>query len=310
MKQLILFLLSISLLFACKNEEDDNPVNNTSEAQMSFKFNFDEDQERLNNLGQPAAIPQGHAAQTPEFQKLSVHLIELAPDQWTIPGQGFSAYKGAETTEGGSNAVDFDQAILEDENIIFKTIDIKEVPPGTYEYIRVSVSYQLYDIKFNILNVPIVGDLMNQSGRVASFLGFNNYINSVTPKQLTQAVNANKKQGYWVFESDLSAPYNSFNQLYSGEAPEGATTVVNPLAGITDIPIGSCIVTGKFETPLVITGDEEENITINLSFSVNDSFEWVDLNGNGELDLDADASADFENIVDMGLRGLIPSWTK
>ena len=59
---------------------------------------------------------------------------------------------------------------------------------------------------------------------------------------------------------------------------------------------------------LVVTGQEKEDVTVSLSFSVNQSFEWKDDNGNGQLDFYADGVTPAEKIVDMGLRGLIPAW--
>lgn len=170
------------------------------------------------------------------------------------------------------------------------------------------MTYQNYDVCFNINNVPALGNLSQQKGTVASFVGFNTYISSVIPRNKPFVVNDDKKQGFWVFETNLSTPYASFNQLYSGEAPAGATTVVNPLFDTSPIPPGSCVVTGKLLTPLVITGEESADITLTLSFSVNNSFEWIDSNGNGQLDIYADGITPAEKIVDMGLRGLVPSW--
>lgn len=94
----------------------------------------------------------------------------------------------------------------------------------------------------------------------------------------------------------------------NGEAPAGATTVVNPLASSSPVPPGSCVVTGQFDEPLVVTGDEKDDVTVTLSFWVNNSFEWIDNNGNGKLDLYADGVTPSDQIVDMGLRGLIPTW--
>lgn len=167
---------------------------------------------------------------------------------------------------------------------------------------------QNYDIKFNIGKIPGVGNLTQQKGTVASFVGFNTYITDVKPREQTLAVNDDKKQGFWAVETNLSAPYQAYNKIYSGQAPAGATTVVNPLSGSSPIPAGSCVVTGKFTKPLVVTGKETEGLTVTLSFSVNQSFEWVDVNGNSQLDLYADGQTVSEKITDMGLRGLIPSW--
>ena len=117
-----------------------------------------------------------------------------------------------------------------------------------------------------------------------------------------------KLQGFWALELDLDPPYQPYNQLFSGEAPAGATTVVNPLASTSGIPAGSCVVTGKFSEPLVITGDETKDLFIDLSFSINQSFEWIDMDSNGQLDFYLENTAQSDQIVDMGLRGLIPSW--
>lgn len=302
MKNFFLLCLLGSFV-ACTSSVSDETPNETS-AKIRFQFKFDENQERLGNLGTPAVIPAENAAQTPDFRQLSVHVIDLTPNRFTPYGQGFLAYKGAETTAGGDNAVDFDKAIIADENEVFLELPLSDMEPGSYEFARVSVSFQKYDIKFNINDVPFVGDLEDQTATVASFLGFNNYVESMQVREKTLTVNDDKRQGFWAFETALAEPWSEYNELYSGSAPAGATTVVNPLAGDSDIPAGSCIVTGAFAQPLVITGAETEDILVTLSFSVNDSFEWKDPNGNGKLDFYADGSAENEQIVDMGLRGL------
>lgn len=302
------FLFLTLLLFSCTPTNDEEPGTGSSDKKIKFQFRFAEDQTRLGNLGQAAEIPQGNAAQTPLFDKMSVHVIDLTPNRFTPYGQGFPAYKGAETTAGGANAIDFDRAIFEGENTVFLELPLSSIEPGTYEYARVSVSFQQYDVKFNINNIPQIGDLEDQTATVASFLGFNNYISEVRVKDKSLSVNDDKLQGFWAFETGLSQPWSAYNQIYSGEAPAGATTVVNPLAGDSDIPPGSCVVTGEFAEPLVITGEETEDILVTLSFSINQSFEWQDFDGNGKLDFYADDPTRNEKIVDMGLRGLIPEW--
>lgn len=303
MKNCSFLLLALSILFSnCKKETSDSGAN------LQFQFKFDPAQARLNNIGQPAAIPAGHAAQTPEFNEMSVHYIELAPTAFTLLGAGAIVYKGAETAQGGENAVDFDQVAKGGDAQVFTKISLKNVPPGTYEWVRASVTYQNYDVRFNINNIPLVGNLPQQKGTVASFVGFNTYIGSITPRSKTLAVNDDKKQGFWAFETNLTPPYDAYNQLSSGDAPAGATTVVNPLFDSSPIPAGSCVVTGKFDTPLVVTGKETEDLTVTLSFSIQQSFEWVDDNANGQLDIYADGVTPAEKIVDMGLRGLLPKW--
>lgn len=302
---ILLFVLSGLLFFSCKKDEN-TPTGTKPE--LHFKFKFDANQARLNNIGQPSAIPAGHAAQSPAFRKMSVHYIELAPGPYTLLESGAVLYKAPETTKGGDNAIDFDQAKLAGNGEIFLSLPIGNIPPGTYTWVRASVSYQNYDVLFNINKVPILGDVPNQKGTVSSFVGFNTYIGNVTPRSKTLAVNDDKKQGFWAFETDLTPPYDVYNNLTYGQAPAGATTVVNPLFDSSPIPAGSCVVTGQFSQPLVLTGKESADLSVTLSFSVNKSFEWVDDNGNGQLDFYADGVTPNEKIVDMGLRGLIPYW--
>ncbi len=297
-------LVSATFLTACKKE-----TVNTTDAQLNFQFQFDATQQRLNNLGEIAVISPNNAAQTPTFKKMSVHYVELTPNQFTAFGKGAIVYQGPETTKGGDNAVDFDKAAVSDQNQVFTKISLKNVPAGTYEWIRASVTYQNYDILFNINGLPTIGDLKNQKGPVSSFVGFNTYLTKVKPNTKELMVNGNKKQGFWAFETAVAAPYDVYNVIQSGEAAAGATTVVNPLAKTSPIPAGSCVVTGKFATPLVVTGKETKDILVSLSFSINKSLEWEDTNKNGQLDWYADpAKGKNERIVDMGLRGLIPTW--
>jgi hypothetical protein len=106
-------------------------------------------------------------------------------------------------------------------------------------------------------------------------------------------VNGNRLQGFWAFEA--------LGFTEQGQAPAGATTVPNPLFETSPIPQGSCVVTGAFEEPLRSTGEETEDLEITLSFSVNNSFEWQEVVQDGKFEPSAG-----EEVVDMGLRGLIP----
>jgi hypothetical protein len=277
----IAFAMSIS---ACKKDnQDDGP-------KLIFKFKFDSTQVRLNNIGQPATLPAGHAAQSPVFRKMCAHYIELAPTAFTALGSGKVLYRADETTAGGSNAIDFAKAKVVAEGEDFFSIPLSSVTPGTYEWLRISLAYQNYDIKYRQSGY-------NGTGTVASFLGFNSYIGTYNINTQPITVNANRAQGYWAFET------NVFGQYYtaSGQAPAGATTVVNPLASSSPIPAGSCVVTGPFGQALTITGNETEDIIITVSLSTNKSFEWTD-NGDGVYEPSAG-----DQVIDMGVRGLIPT---
>ena len=281
---LLLFIATIPF-FSCENEADSEPM-------LIVKFQFDPNQVRLNNLGQPSAVLAGDAAQSPIFNTISAHYLEMAPNANTQLGQGEILYHAPETTLGGSNAIDFAQSKIVAEGETFLKIPLKDVLAGSYEWLRVSLSYQNYQIAVRNQGVDYTGTL-------ASFVGFNTYINSFNIGNNIFEVNANRAQGYWAFGLN-DQPYSS-----SGQAAAGATTVPNPISSTSPIPSGSCVVTGRFANNLVINGDETNDVTVTLSLSINNSFEWHEVNADGKYE-----PAAGENVVDMGLRGLIPSYVK
>lgn len=271
-------------LYSCE-DADDIAVDEPS---LIIKFQFDENQVRLNNFGQPAGVLSGNAAQSPLFNTISSHYIELAPNANTALGQGTVLYHAPETTLGGANAIDFSQAKISAEGETFLKIPLSQIVNGSYEWVRVSLSYQNYDIVIRQDNVDYTGTL-------ASFVGFNTYIGTHSIGNSTFPVNANRAQGYWAL--------NVQGIPFSGQAPAGATTVPNPIASTSPIPAGSCVVTGRFANNLVITGNETHDVEMTLSLSINNSFEWHEVNADGKYE-----PAAGENVVDMGLRGLIPSY--
>lgn len=314
MKKLLLFSLSLGVLFSCQKKESDTPA--AANPVLRIQFRFDPDQERLNSLGQEAAMPLGHAGQSPDFNALSAFYFELVQTKFTQVEAGEVIYRAeTQASEIGSNfeeAVIFDQALVSDEGEPFLEIPLADISPGVYEFLRASVTYQNANVKFNLKNLPapLPPELDDQMGTIASFIGFNTYIGDHQVGKQTQSINGDRQQGFWAFEPQLDEPYQSLflestpSGIISQQAPLGSTTVVNPLAEFgVSLPFGSCIVTGAFEEALEITGEETQNITLTLSFSVNNSFEWVDKNANGEWDLDIQQGG-AEEVVDMGLRGL------
>lgn len=277
-------LLALSFGFAACDKEDKK----TDEPMLRFRFKLDPTQERLGNLGTPAPMPAGNAGQNPQFNGISAHYVELAPTAYTQIGDGTVLFTNEETTVGGSRAIVFDKEVIKKDGEIFLEVPLKDVAPGSYEWLRVSLAYQNYDVVFD---VNVGGFQQTLTGTLASFVGYNTYINSYKIKDSTVAINANKLQGYWGFETIYS--------LNTGQAP--GTTVPNPIASTSPIPNGSCLVTGGFASPFVITGEETEDVTVEVSLSINNSFEWQDLDGDGKWD-----PLEGENVVDMGLRGLIP----
>lgn len=257
---------------------------------LIVKFKFDPNQERLNNLGKVAVMPAGNDGQSPLFAKISSHYIELAPNANTLLGSGAVLYHAPETMIGGAKAIDFKQAKVVHEGEDFLKIPLSELTKGSYEWIRVSLSFQEFDIKIRESGLDF-------TGTVASFVGFNTYVTDFVLGSVPFAVNENKSQGYWAL--------SIVGKGFSGQAPAGATTVPNPIASTSPIPAGSCVVTGKFASNLVITGNETQDIVVTLSLSVNKSFEWKEVNVDGKYEPSAG-----EQVFDMGLRGLIPSFTK
>ncbi|MEM6684195.1 MAG: hypothetical protein AAF617_00255 [Bacteroidota bacterium] len=285
MKKLIPFLLLYIVCVSCSSNEDccvpEATVNN-----LIIKFRFDSTQARLDNLGQPAAIPAGNAAQSPVFSRMSANYIEFAPAATTLLGEGEVVYNGLETTQGGAMAIDFQAAQFAGNNEVFLTIPLDQVATGTYNWVRVSLAYQEGSIN-------LVQNGTDITGTLASFVGYNSYITSFDVNGSTFNINENKPQGFWAFEA------SGFTT--QGQAPAGATTVPNPLFATSPVPQGSCVVTGQFANAFTITGNETEDVEVTLSFSVNNSFEWTEINADGKYE-----PSIGEQPVDMGLRGLIP----
>lgn len=323
----ILSIMALGYLNSCKKDKDDNaptaitttPVvtgatcppktsytsDTVSGPRIIFKFKFDSTQVRLNNLGQPSTFAAGNAAQSPKFNSISQHYIELAGDTDPV-GKGTVVYVGTETTAGGEKAIDYCSSTITSENVIFFSKAISEITPGSYKWLRVSLAYQNADILYKADAIP--GNKIG-TGTIASFIGFNTYVKSYElngtayePSSSTGGI-GNHKQGYWAFETTvLGSKY-----FKDGQAPEGSTTVPNPLFATSPIPAGSCLVTGQFvdstksTAPLVISGTETEDIIITVSLSTNNSFEWVEVVADGYFQPEKG-----ENLVDMGVRGMIP----
>jgi hypothetical protein len=288
-KFLLLFIFVASAsFFSCSSEDsllDDEPS-------LIVKFKFDPNQIRLNNLGQLSVIPEGNAAQTPDFKKISAHYLEFAPTATTPLGQGTIVYHAPETDLGGAMAIDFSQAKIVGDDEVFLKIPLKDIVAGNYEWVRVSLTYQSG-------NIQILNQGTMYSGTLDSFVGFRTYIGTHNIDNNVFPVNANRSQGYWAFA------LNGFPYATSGQAPEGATTVPNPLFSTSPIPQGSCVVTGKFSNNLIITGNEKSDVVVELSLSINQSFEWTEVTADGKYE-----PSIGEQVVDMGLRGLIPRFTK
>jgi len=281
---------------------------------LIFKFKFDSTQARLDAFGNTlSTLPIGHGALSPVFNKMAAHYLELAPNDYTLLGAGKVLYHAPETIKGGSTAIDFGHSVVVKEGAIFFSKAINEITPGTYQWLRLSLSYQNYDLPF--LSNTLVG---TQYGTIASFLGYKTYVEKYKiktqdyiPSASVGGPNSNHPQGYWGFETNyiLGYPNNNGHYMLDGQPPVGATTVVNPNFANSPIPAGSCVVTAKFTnnlgtttSPLIITGSETNDIIITVSLSTNKSFEWLEVGApDGYYKPDAG-----EKPIDMGIRGMLP----
>jgi len=322
-KKLSLFVFVASLLIfnSCKKDKEETPIipnpkfeacepdtvfdpGAATGARLVFKFKFDSTQVRLNNVGNPSTVPAGNAAQSPKFNFMSQHYIELAGDFDSV-GKGKVLYTGVSTTAGGSNAIDYCKSTQTAEGSVFFSIPLSQITPGTYKWLRVSLAYQNYDITYKADVLP--GNKLG-TGTLGSFIGFKTYIpgykiNGKSYKPSTSSGGpGNHLQGYWAFTTSVSG------QTYFADGQSaGTTTVPNPLFASSPIPAGSCLVTGQFvdntmaNSPLVITGLETSDIIITVSLSTNKSFEWTEVTADGYYQPEIG-----ENVVDMGIRGLIP----
>ncbi|CAN5460550.1 hypothetical protein BH11BAC1_BH11BAC1_22970 [soil metagenome] len=288
-------LLLLAAFASCKkpenNSADTDPL---PEAKLIFKFHFDSTQARLNNFGSTTGIPAGHGAQSPRFNVMSAHYVELAPDSLTLLGGGDVLYRAPETNTGGALAIDFSQAVLAPDGGVFFSIPLSQVAAGTYKWLRISLAYQNYDIDYRFVYNTVPYDAV---GTIASFIGFNTYIGNYTVKDSSLAVNSNKLQGFWGFETTNF----SITTVSQGQAPPGATTVPNPLAFTSPVPAGSCVVTGKFDIPLVISSSGTDDRTVTVNVSTNKSFEWLEHSNPLYFE-----PLDGDTVIDMGVRGIEP----
>jgi hypothetical protein len=294
MKYLVIL---VSILLTLSNCKDPNFSEDPS---LVISFKFDTTQTRLDNVGNPATIDAANAAQSPEFKTLGIHYIELVPTMYTALGAGAVIYKTTETTTGGDNAIDFAVETMVDAINNTIKIPLKDIKAGTYQYIRISLGYQLYNISargdlssFGLGNVDFPINL-------SSFLGFNSFIKSHKVKDSTFVINGNKKQGFWLGEIHTNFGTYPYHATLQGQNAQ--TTVTNPLFATSPIPAGSCVVTSDFSAAsLTIDPNGTTSKNISVSVSINKSFEWKDNIKNGKWDVYPTA----EPVVDMGVRGIV-----
>ena len=329
MKYIFALLIIVGALFSCKkktNEEEVTPITTGTIAddgypdtvwtatgtgpRLIFKFKFDSTQIRLDNFGNPSpTIPSGRGAYSPLFSQMAAHYIELAQGDLTALGSGQILYHAPETALGGTTAIQFSKSVVVREKVIFFSTPLSLVTPGTYKWLRLSLSYQNYDIPYKANALP--GNHIG-TGTIASFVGYKTYVTKYKikdqdfiPSASVGGPNVNHPQGYWGFETYIPG-YGYWKA--DGQAPAGTTTVVNPNFANSPIPAGSCVVTAQFTDMLgvnqllTITGTETQDIIVTVSLSTNKSFEWTEV-GTPDGYYQPEIG---EVPVDMGIRGIIP----
>ena len=317
LRSIVLGLIITAILLTMSCGKDNPTITPTSGPNLIFKFKFDSTQARLDGFGNPSTMTMGHSGQNPQFNVMGAHYIELDSLSTTIFGTGAILYNAATIGAGSPPPIDFSKEVQSKEGETFFSIPLKNVTPGVFQYLRISLAYQNYDVKYRIDTAyPVAHGLIPGDTfpvhqdfpcTVASFIGYNTYITNFLIKTQTIPVNASKPQGFWGYETqvNLGAYYN---QTLTQTGQAAGTTVVNPLHFSSPIPLNSCVVTGQFlrsgqTTPsnLTITGNETQDVVVTVSLSTNKSFEYTDPNHNGKWE-----PLKGEVVTDMGIRGMIP----
>lgn len=253
--------------------------------QLILILDVDETLPRLDNFGEPAdEIPPGHAAQHPRFRTIGASWGELVPTAYTPLGGGTELFD----TPRREEAHEYAALPKPSPGEVLVSVPFSALEPGSYEYLRLALAFQRYEVEGHALymGIDVTADV-----DIASFVDDELYIDRFDIGDTEVQVDAVKTQGYY-------AAWTQYTGVVQGQVPVGATTVPNPLDASSPIPVDSCVVTGVFDAPMVVTGDESEDRVVRITMSTNRSFEWQDLNDDGLW------QPFDEPVADMGLRGM------
>jgi hypothetical protein len=296
----MMLLASIVLVLASCGKKNNTYVH--------FKIKFDPLQERLNSVGIPVGVTAGKSAQTPVLNGIGINSLEMCFNGNVPLGTGSVLHNTLETQKGDTKYIELTQVKMAKDGEIILSVPMSDIPKGKYEWIRTGVAYENFDVQFNLLNAPSAGNFLDERGAMAVITNTNSFISKLKVFNREENIDGAKKQGFWLFESKLSPGYASYNTIYQGQMAANSITFVNPLAQSSPISKEANIITGRLETPLSILGNEEEDITVVLSFSTNKIFEWEDnINRNGKWDIDlkgVSTTPSIELVSDVGLRGM------
>ena len=144
----------VSLIASCKKDDSATP---THAPKLIIKIEVDSTLDRLGNNGLPVTMPAGHAGQNPLFSKIAAHYLEFSQNAFTAIGAGDVLYHAEETTLGGATAIDFSKSKLITPGQTFLELPLSDLAVGSYEYARMSLSYQNYDVQFYYAGTPFTG---------------------------------------------------------------------------------------------------------------------------------------------------------
>lgn len=303
----------------------------TGERYLIFKFKFDPTMPHQNSYGRDTTIGWGNAAQTPTINSIAADYIELSNTDSTKLGSGLILLQSPLFKDYRDSAIDINKLTFTKEGEAFFTIPLTAVAPGTYNNLRLSVAYQNFNVDYKLdtaissfiapngVTYPAGNFSGMFNGTVASFIGYNNYVDKngiYINTKLTDKINDFAPQGYWALETIIGSGSHNYPALSLTDRTY-YTTVVNPFHDKIAMPTPSSIITGAFMgykydktgmtaptqtiKPLVITGAETESIVIECNLSTNKSFEWRDDISNGNWE-----PFKGEPVVDMGFRSFKP----
>ena len=129
----LMILLILGLTLSCVEDQED--TSQLAQPKLIIKLKFDPTQERLGNLGQPITVAQGNAAQSPTINRMSANYIEFAPSATTALGTGEIIFEGDETSLGGAQAINFQNAVFAGHNETFISIPLNNISVGNYEWV-------------------------------------------------------------------------------------------------------------------------------------------------------------------------------
>jgi hypothetical protein len=293
-------LLCIALCFfvigfwGCKKEAD---------PEIHVIWQQDPFQERLDNEGRPSPVSSSNLSLSPKLNTIAVEHIELLAANPTRLFSGATLFSANNKQTVNDTTVSLDKLVFTPQSTPLSTSYLKPLQGKTFEWICVWVAYQSFDVRFNLNNVPNIGTITDENGTFNTFLAANTFISKHKVITKEDIVNDYRPQGYWLFETNLRAAFSAYNSFYRGQLAPRSVTAVNPLAASLATPRHSNIFITRLDKPITITGEEKNNVTITLTFSTNQAFEWRDNNRNGRWDIDVQ-NIQNEPIMNFGLRGM------